>query len=211
MKLLVFGASGRTGQHILRLAASRGISVAGFVRRAATLNARTDLEVIEGDVSDPIAVQSAVAGRDAVISTLGVSTPLKPDPAVCAGVGHIVAAMERLQVARLVYLSFIGVSASRSSAGPILRFVARIPLRHEIADHEEKERRVQASKLDWLIVRPPKFTDGPATGRTRAGVGLRATNLLPQLSRADVAAFLLEQVLQPSFHREAVHLLPMTT
>jgi uncharacterized protein YbjT (DUF2867 family) len=107
-----------------------------------------------------------------------------------------------------VYLSFIGVSAGRSAAGPLIRYVARFPLRHEIADHEVKEQRIQASSLDWTIVRAPKLTDGPQTGKYLAGVGLRTSSFFPRLSRADVAAFLLTEALSPTYTRAAVHLHP---
>jgi putative NADH-flavin reductase len=208
MKLLVFGASGGTGRHIVAQALARGIEVAAFVRRGNSLEQQPGLEIIEGNVADGAAVATAIAHRDVVISALGVSKPLKPDPAVRAGVDHIVRAMEAGATRRLIYLSFIGVAASRKSAGPLLRYVARFPLRHEIADHEQKEARIQASALQWTIVRAPKLTDGPLTGAYRVGEAIAATNFFPRLSRADVAAFMVKEAVTPHFTQAAVLLLP---
>jgi len=208
VEILVFGASGGTGRLIVTQALARGHRVAAFVRRDDSLAAQRDLEIVRGDVGDAVAVAAAIKGREIVISALGVAKPLQPDPVVRAGVGHIVAAMESSGVRRLIYLSFIGVSASRATAGPLIRYVARFPLRHEIADHEQKEERIRASSLEWTIVRAPKFTDGPPTGAFRVGEGIRATSFFPRLSRADVAACILDETQAPRFARTAVSLLP---
>ena len=208
MNLLVFGASGGTGRLVVAQALARGHKVAAFVRRGDSLAAQRDLEILQGDVGDAATVAAAIIGRDVVISALGVSKPLQPDPVVRAGVGHIVDAMESSGVRRLIYLSFIGVTASRATAGPLIRYVARFPLRHEIADHEQKEGRIQASRLDWTIVRAPKFTDGPPTGAFRVGEGIRAISVFPRLARADVATCILDEAEVPRFSRTSVSLLP---
>jgi hypothetical protein len=48
-------------------------------------------------------------------------------------------------------------------------------------------------------VRPPKLTDGPATGTYRHGCDIRATSIVPMISRADVADFLLRQLADRSY------------
>ncbi|WP_192249034.1 NAD(P)H-binding protein [Mesorhizobium silamurunense] len=81
-------------------------------------------------------------------------------------------------------------------------------LRHQVADHEAKERLIAQSGLNWTIVRPPKLGNGRATGRFRHGNGIRARSLLPTLARADVAAFTLDQLSDTAYSRKAVALLP---
>jgi putative NADH-flavin reductase len=211
VNLLVFGASGGTGRHIVTQALARGVDVTAFVRRGNSLALQRGLEIVEGDVGNAAAVATAIAARDVVISALGVGTPLKADPVVRAGVDHIVQAMEAGPTRRLIYLSFIGVTASRTAAGPLIRYVARFPLRHEIADHEQKERRIQTSALQWTIVRAPKLTDGPQTGSYCVGEAIVATSFFPRLSRADVAEFLVNEALEPRFTQATVRLLPAAT
>lgn len=209
MNLLVFGASGATGREVVRQALARGHSVTVFLRQTARLPLQhASVRTLEGDVGDASAVRQAVAHHDAVISTLGVSAPLKPDPVVVDGVRHIVSAMEATGVTRLIYQSFIGVRDSRAAVGFVLRYVAPLPLRHEIADHEAKEAIVSASSLDWTIVRPPKLTDGPATGSFRVGEGITTWHPLPVLSRATVASFIITELEQPAYVRKVVRLLP---
>jgi putative NADH-flavin reductase len=57
------------------------------------------------------------------------------------------------------------------------------------------ERIVVASGLDWTIVRPPRLTNGPLTGRYRVENGrLPGRSALASISRADVAHFLLSEL-----------------
>jgi putative NADH-flavin reductase len=208
MKLLIFGASGQTGSEVVKQGLERGHSITVFVRAPSKLPfARTSLNVLQGDVADAHAVGAAIANHDAVVSTLGVSVPTKHDAAVIAGIENIVRAMEASAVRRLIYLSFIGVRESRAAVGFVLRYIAPIPLRHEIADHEEKERLVVSSRLDWTIVRPPKLTNGPRTGTYRSGDDIKTLVPVPMMSRADVADFMLREVSEGSFVRRKARLL----
>jgi putative NADH-flavin reductase len=208
MRLLVFGASGQTGRELIRQALALQHGITAFVRQPARLgNAAPGVRIVEGNVADYPTVAAAVAGHDAVVSTLGVGTPLKHDPDVIAGVQNIIRSMQAHQVRRFIYLSFIGVRESRAAVGVILRYVATIPLRHEIADHEAKEALITASPLDWTIVRPPKLTNGPRTGRYRVGANIATWVPVPLLARADVADFILRELAQPQYIRRAPRLL----
>ena len=208
MNLLVFGATGHTGRLVVREALARGHRVSAFARDPAKLDVVHDaVRIIRGDVADAAAVAHSIEGHDAVVSTLGVGTPLQHDPKVIAGIGHILAAMKTAGVRRLIYQSFIGVRDSRAAVGFVLRFIAPLPLRHEIADHETKEALIKASATDWTIVRPPKLTNG---GRTPYRVGETITTFAPisTLSRADVAHFIVNEIEQPQYRCKAVRLLP---
>ena len=208
MRLLVFGASGKTGHELLRQALERRHSATAFVRDPAKL-AITDpsVHVVQGNVRDPQPVEAAMPAHDAVACVLGVGTPLRHDEDVITGVRNIIRAMQARGIHRLIYLSFIGVHESRSAVGFVLRYVAPIPLRHEIADHEAKEALIRASGLDWTIVRPPKLTDGPWTGRYRSGEEIHTWVPVPMLSRADVAHFMLQELDAPAYIGRALRLL----
>jgi len=209
MKVLVLGATGATGREVVRAALALKLDVTAFVRTPARF-AISDpkLKIAEGDVGDYAAVSRAVAGQDAIISTLGVGKPLKSDPVVIDGIRNLLRAMGEHSVRRLIYLSFIGVSESRADAGLIVRYIARLPLRHEIADHEIKEDLIRRSSVDWTIVRAPKLSNGPATGRYRVGDTIRAQSLFPIISRADLASFLVEQLSDSAWIRKAPRILP---
>lgn len=208
MKVVVFGASGKTGREVVRQALARGFSVTAFVRQTARLPlAHANLRLVAGEITDARAVAKVMSGQTGVISTLGVGTPLQHDPSVIDGVRTIARAAEHASIARLIYLSFIGVSQSRPAAGFVLARLAASVLRHETADHEIKEAAVAGSFVDWTIVRPPKLTNGRLTATYRIGEDIRARSPLPLMSRADVADFMLQQLTDRAFIRKAVRIL----
>lgn len=209
MRVLILGASGATGHEVVRQALAQELDVTAFVRDPARLKlGAPGLRVLQGDVGDYAAVAEAIEGQEAVISTLGVGRPLHTDPVVIEGIRNVLRAMEEHSVARLVYLSFIGVSESRSAAGPMIRYVAKFPLRHEIADHEAKEALISGSRCDWTIVRAPKLSNDQSTGRYRDGVDIASRSFFPVLPRADVAGFLLRQLREQTYVRKAPRILP---
>jgi putative NADH-flavin reductase len=195
MRVLVL-VLGATGRHLVEQALAQGHHVTALVRNPARLQCRSpDLTVVQGDVADPLAVERAVRSQDGVLCALGSSTPLKHDPALVAGIGNLVDAMERLRVKRLVYLSFLGVHDGRGQLSLFGRYlVAPLLLRKVAADYERKEAIIQQSSLAWVIVRPPRLTNGRRTGAYRSGAEIQATMMVPRVSRADLAEFMLDQL-----------------
>lgn len=208
MQVVIFGASGATGRQLVAQALTEGHDVTAFVRSASKLETRHDrLRIVEGNASDRASVERAVAGRDTVLSALGVSVPLKRDPVVVEGVRNIVSAMEDTGTSRLVYLSFLGVHEARDQLGFPFKHIAGWVVRHEIADHEAKEAIIRDSNLNWTIVRAPKLTSGPAANAYRSGDHLRPRGFIPTLSRADVAAFMLKEMAGVQYSRRAVSIM----
>jgi putative NADH-flavin reductase len=166
------------------------------------------LTVTTGDVMDSARVEQAVRGQDAVMSALGSSRSLKRHPALVEGVRNIIKAMEDDGVRRLVYLSILGVNDSRHQLGWLDRYViVPLVLRNVVTDHAIKDGIITRSNLDWVIVRPPRLTNGPKTGRYRAGDGIKAGWMTASISRADVADFMLRQVVEEKY----VHRAPAVT
>jgi putative NADH-flavin reductase len=65
-----------------------------------------------------------------------------------------------------------------------------------------KQKRARGS-LDWTIVRPPRLTNGPHTGLYRHGSDIKAASVVPTISRADLADFMLRQLDDPAYLRKA--------
>src|SRR5256886_7729727 len=117
VNVIVFGATGDTGRWITRRAVQEGHDVTAFLRDPGRMRVVQDrVKVARGDVLDAAAVNGAVAGQDAVLSALG-STARNPAPVLSVGVRHILDAMERHGVRRIVALSVAG--ALRESAGSL--------------------------------------------------------------------------------------------
>jgi putative NADH-flavin reductase len=204
MNMLVFGASGRTGRELVKQGLAQGHSVTAFVRNPAKFDIEhPHLKVVQGDVANRVSVESAVRDHDAVICALGAATLLKREQAVVVGVHNIIMAMEWAGVRRLIYLSADTVRDTRDQLNALRKVIVPLLLHNSAADHEINESMIKQSHLDWIIVRPPMLTNGERTGAYRSGERLRARSIIPQLSRADLAEFMLKQLADNPFLHKA--------
>lgn len=204
MKLIVFGATGGTGQQVVAQALAQGHTVTAFARRAAGVAVEhANLAVVEGDIVDPAAVAAAVAGHDVVISALGT----RGGPAVLPeGTRHILEAMQRGGVRRSLWVSSFGAGDSLQQMSWLAQtIIVKGFLRRAIQEKELQEAIIMADASDWIIARPGGLTDGPLTGSYRVtGPGDKVGQ--PSISRADVADFLLKNLAAARYVRRAVGL-----
>jgi len=197
MKLLVFGATGGTGRAVLERGLAAGHAMAAFVRDPARLGAMRDkVEVITGDVFDLDAVTDAVRGRDAVLSCLGTRPWAHVD--ICSGGTRVIArAMTAAGVKRLIVLSSQGVGDS--TLGVVGRVMAALALRKAFRDKLQMEAELGGTALDWTVVRPGLLTNGAPRGAWRTAVD--GSLVGSRIARADVAAFMLQQLASDEFVR----------
>jgi putative NADH-flavin reductase len=195
MRLTIFGASGGTGRQVVEQALDAGHSVTAVVRDPARIDLRHDrLELVVGDVLDPAAIEPAVTGADAVVSTLGPRSSRAPSSIMSAGTASILDAMRTAGTSRLVVLSAAPVAADddgttvpyRLLMAPILRAL----LRRTYADMAAMEAAVEHSGMDWTIIRPPRLIDGPLTRTYRRATDANLRRGY-RISRADLADAIL--------------------
>lgn len=196
MNVLVFGASGATGREVVKRALDSRYSVAAFVRDPGKFEIKhANLTLVIGDVMEYASVERAVTGQDAVASALGSGNSLGSHPMLTNGIQNIIRAMDHAAVRRFVYLSMLGVGGSAWQLGLVDRYIVLpLLLRNVATDHAREETLIKQSMLDWVIVRPPRLTNGPYTGRYRSGQEVRERTLLASISRADVADFMVKQL-----------------
>ncbi|RDI49429.1 NAD(P)-dependent oxidoreductase [Nocardia mexicana] len=200
MRIAVFGATGTIGNHVVERALAQGHEVTAYSRSAGNITKTHErLRIAEGDVLDPAAVERAVTGQDAVVVVLGAG---RKGVVRAEGTRTVIEAMTRTGVKRLVCMSSLGVGDSRPNLNFVWKYLLfGMLLRQAYADHIRQEEYVKSSDLEWTIVRPSAFTDGPATGTFRRDIAPTEKGLALKISRADVAAFLVEQVSDPTYVR----------
>ncbi len=200
MKLTVFGATGGTGQEFVERACTAGHDVTVVVRDPGKVADRRHLTVLAADTE----IAAAVAGRDAVVTAIGPRgggpTTVQTDTTA-----RIVAAMRETGVRRLLCVSNSGMHTDGD--GPLTRTfvkpILRRALRHGFADMRAMEELVQASGLDWTILRPPRLTNGRHTGTYRTEVNRNVRGGI-QVSRADLADCMLRCLTDPASVRAAI-------
>src|SRR5215204_4538980 len=210
MKLTIFAATGGIGRQVLEQAAAAGHDVTAVVRNPKKLSGEVRIVTADLAAADPVVLESAVDGADAVLSGLGPRSNSEAGIA-SQGTRAIVQAMQATGVRRIVVVSAAPIGTVPSPGRPkppkhdpgdgfIMRNLfgplIKAALRKHYADLALMEDILRDSGLDWTVVRPPRLTDKPLTGtyRTAYGQNLRGGILV---SRADVAHLMLRVLEQP--------------
>ncbi|GAB4032338.1 NAD(P)-dependent oxidoreductase [Spirosoma gilvum] len=205
MQVLVVGATGGTGKQAVEQALQRGHYVTAFVRDSSKLGIQhPNLTILTGDVLNPETLLPAVRRQEVVLCALG-SRPGQKDETVAQGTINLMDVMKRCRVQRLLVVSSLGVGTSYEEAPLPSKLIIKTLLKGAIDEKEKQEKAIRESDLDWIIARPTRLTDGPLTGQYRLGEHLPfSTFSLPSINRADVAAFLLDQLENDTYLRKAV-------
>jgi len=207
VKLLILGATGGTGQHLVTQALDGGHEVTAFARSAARMSVQHPrLHVVTGSVTENgAALADAVRDQDVVISAIGRGMSLKSENLIQRSVPPILSAMSAARVRRLIFTSAIGVGHSVGEAPlPLFsRIMMRFLLSDLYADKAAGEALIRRSDLDWTLVQPSQLTNGPLTRKYRAGERL-ALRGMPKISRADVAHFILSHLDDGAYVRKVV-------
>ena len=115
MKVLVLGGSGKTGSLVIERALAKGHEVTALVRDGSEFK-QENARVVRGDATDREAVLQAVEGNEAVIDTIGGSTPYKDTTLERTAAHNVIEAMQAKNIRRLIVISMMGLGTSRTQA-----------------------------------------------------------------------------------------------
>ncbi|MEU0114801.1 NAD(P)-binding oxidoreductase [Streptomyces bobili] len=190
MKLLILGATGPTGRHVVDLAVRSGDSVTAFVRNPAALGDLAErVTPVTGDATSQRDLAAAAVGHDAIVSALGRGNSVRADGLFSRASAAVTDAAGEAGVRRLVWLSSFGVGHTFGWSSSAQKLIYGTLLRSIYADKAIADESVRSSGLDWTVVYPTRLTHGPAKGTYRADDRLPMKGN-PTISRADVAAFM---------------------
>ncbi|MGX7741766.1 NAD(P)H-binding protein [Rhodopseudomonas parapalustris] len=193
MRVVIFGATGRTGRHLVTQGAGRGWTVFAAGRDEVRLN---ELNGIAGVASVDLADSSSVAAvlnglkPQAIISTIGGAGP---EALLIDEIGNnaITDAAVSCGVRRVLQVSSLACGDSRAYASE--RIVAAIG---PVLDAKTRaEDHLRHSALDWTIVRPGGLTEGEPTGQ---GALYDDPRVHGRIARADLATLLLDALATPA-------------
>jgi uncharacterized protein YbjT (DUF2867 family) len=203
LRVLIVGATGGTGRQLVAQALERGYAVTALVRDPSRLQVNhPKLTVIQGDVLDAGAVANAVRGQDAVLCALGHKRFFAPTRVLSDGTRNILGAMEAHGVRRLVCETSLGIGDSAGRMGlSYTFFVIPLILPFYFWDKTRQERLIAASGVEWVIVRPGVLTNRDAKGQFHHGRRVGSFLLTVRIARADVAAFMLDQLVSDTYLR----------
>ena len=153
--ILVTGASGFVGRHVVRALAARGDLVRALVRDAAGAAVLDDVdcELARGDVTDPASLGEAVSECDSIVHLVAIiaGRPAAFEHVIAEGTANVVAAAKEADVRRIVHMSALGVGPATKDTVPYYRA------------KWTAEESVRGSGLGHAILRPG-FVFGPDGG-----------------------------------------------
>ena len=208
MKIVVFGATGIVGKAVVDEALRKGHEVTVLTRDARKVTTRHEhLHIVEGNVSDKNVVRTVLKGQEAVVQTLGIGGKGdgKPTNVVSEANKIIMTEMEQMNIKRLIAISVVGAGNSLTFLPWIYRKLV-LPLFMKwfqaiIDDKNRMEPMIKKSGLDWTIVRCTTIKERPATGKINATLGGKGLKF--SISAADMAVFIVNQLTDSSFLRQA--------
>jgi uncharacterized protein YbjT (DUF2867 family) len=213
MKILLLGATGRTGKHIIQEAIKRGHKVSAIARNPEKLK-DFKIDIIQGTPYDYETVEKALTGCDAVINTLNVSRKsdnpwaslTAPKDMISTSASNAIKAMEKAGVNRFVALSTIGAGRSWKTTPGILKFIVSISnLKYAFQDHGKQEEILEKSAIDYTICRAPMLSaEINHTGAIATSEGEKPVNAV--LSRNSAAEFFINIIDNNLYIRETISL-----
>ena len=203
MNVVIFGATGRTGNELAKQSLAAGHTVTVFVREPRRLKLEAkNITIITGDVLSPASIAGAVKGRDAVLIALGTGNSLRKTTVRSTGTANIILAMKAHNVKRLAVISAMGIGESWRTLSLSNRFFFATLLRSARNDHTTQETVVKNSGLDWTIIRPSGLVDTRRTGSYMVGENIEAKK--SRIACADVADLIVKELSENRYIHKAV-------
>jgi putative NADH-flavin reductase len=213
MKILLLGATGRTGKCIIEEALKRGHKISAIARNPDKLKGY-EIDITQGTPYEYETVEKAIDGCEAVINTLNVSrksdnpwSPLAaPKDMISKSASNVIQAMGKKGIKRFIALSTIGAGRSWKATPLILKVVVSISnLKHAFLDHGRQEEILENSSVDYTVCRAPMLTEKPNnTGAIAVKEGEKPSTMY--LSRYSAAEFFIRIIENNEHIRETIGL-----
>ena len=201
-KIAVLGGGGKTGYFLVTQLIDKGYSLKLLLRHPESFKIESPLiEIVKGDATDPKSIHSLLDGCQAIISTVGQR---KNEPLVARkATSFILNSMEEYGIKRYVLIAGVNVDTpydkkSQPTIAATEWMKTNFPITHE--DRQKAYSLLAASHLDWTLVRVPLIEFSDIGGKL--GVSLEDC-LGPKISAADIASFLIEQILETEYFRKS--------
>lgn len=200
MKVLVLGAAGKTGRHLVKQAVAKGHEVTAFVRSAEEADFPANVKVVTGDARNAADVTAAMQGQEAVVSALG--SMKAGDELIIRSTRALLAAAKQTGVKRVVMLSsFLLLSNFKKNL--LITLMGKM-MKGILEDKASGEDLLKASDLNWTIVYATALDRAPAGGPVRVVMEGDTVGMASGIARADVAEFMLNTLDSTEYDRRPV-------
>lgn len=206
-RILILGATGRTGKHAINFALAKGYQVVALVRNPAKISVQSsNLIIVTGLPTNIDDVRSAMNECDSVLSLL---SPLTRGEAISfrkinaprileKSITNVLQVMNEYGIKRILILSSVGVGDSWKYAPWYVKLLVKLTnFKVIFADHNAQERLVQASETNWTIARPVGLNEKETMGTL--AVSYDHTPKPFQMSRKLLAKFFIDNLYDETY------------
>jgi uncharacterized protein YbjT (DUF2867 family) len=211
-ELLIFGATGGTGQALVHAALERDYNVTAFVRdsdRAKQLfkNSPASLNFVSGDAMNAAHVAKAFERNvDAVISSLGIYHAKPANDELTHATENILTAMSAANTNRFICISSLGVGESRGQGSLMVKLIQKLSLRHTLVDKEKQEALIKSCGLAWTLIRPSRLMNGNGPANYCTWIGPAPDKKLTwSINRSDLANLTLDSLENDTSVEQAIN------
>jgi len=201
-KILILGATGRTGQNAITLALEAGYSITALVRNPDKIKIKADrLTVLKGLPTNIDDLRIAMKDCEAVISLLSALSEkesfslkkLNAPHTLKRSISNTIQVMREYGTRRILILSSVGAGNSFKYAPWFMKLIIRLTnFKIVFADHTAQENLIQNSGLDWTIARPVGLNENETIGMLV--VNYDKTPKPFKMSRKQLAKFFIENI-----------------
>jgi putative NADH-flavin reductase len=212
MKILLFGATGRTGKLILQKALKDGYEVTAIVRDPSKLD-NLNANIIQGTPYCKETVKEAMNNCDVVISTLNVSrvsdspwAKLRaPKDMISRSIQNVLDAMQESRAKRIIVMGVLGAGESWTKLPFIFRLVVSSSnLKYAYNDHSRQEELLASSDSDWTVIRLPMLTSEEGEKEILIKKPNDNIKLNRKINRESVARFILNILKDDNYYKSIV-------
>lgn len=190
--VLIVGANGSVAKEAIAMFLQKtDVNLKLFLRNAKRLEhlKSARVEVVEGDATDKVALTNAMSDVQVVYANLyGKNTPQMAST--------IIESMQAAGLKRLVWITSFGVYNGQYQEIPDFE-LARIA--NYIAPHREEVRVIEASNLDYTIIRAQWFSHADEIDYELTQKGEAFKNPSGRISRKSIADLIVRLCTTPNF------------
>jgi len=189
-KVLVAGATGRTGLWVVRRLLHYGISLRAFARRADKLAEFNNIEVELGHIQNPDAVRRCVRTCNAVICALGATAPIGTDSPVQVDGDGTIRLIDAAADSGVQHFVLISSIAATKPFHPLNLFGGVLSQKRRAECHLEKV--FSTEGRTFAIIRPGGLKDGePFRHKLQLDVGDKISGVIDRSDVAELAVLSL--------------------
>ncbi|XP_044178648.1 uncharacterized protein ycf39-like [Acropora millepora] len=215
-KLVIFGATGRTGKEVVKQALERGHHVTAVVRTPEKLTIKHEnLELVQGDACDLESFAPALEGKDAVLSSLGsFGSIFNPTTFYSESIHAIMEGMKRHKITRLVAVTSWCTQPGPNNNWFVEWILKPLFLNGVLKNMAVMEKMLEEScpeEMNYTIVRPCQLLEGERSGNYKVEEGQCNTGTSRKITCGDVAEFMLKTLETAEYDRKGLAVAGLST